>query len=319
MLTTEWLSGTLLPPLLDAVTSRLALDLWAYPDVRVLVVRRSARLAGVWAIPAEPMPGGWIARRSARVMPYAAPLLLDQHPQRRRDVMYALLTAVQAEASCIDLPMAPGFHDVTACGALGVIVEWRHTNVLDLNADWRRRYSATVRQHIRAARAAVIVRLSDSADGFTFSRALVQQTPGQVRSRKRFAQRCAEAGRVLCLTAISEATTVGQQLVLIDSSTGYLIHSWFDRNGPRGVPSLLTDTAADILHNRHSCAFLDLEGSVLPAVDYFMSGFGGAVTPYPYIYWHRQPHELVAMAIRGSSAGWPCAAPDAHDSKGIIR
>lgn len=319
MLTTEWLSGTPLPPFLDAVTPRLALALWAYSDVRMLVARRGGRLAGVWAIPAEPTPGGWIARRGARVLPYAAPLLLDQRPQRRRDVMHALLTAVQAEASCIDLPMAPGFHDVTACRALGMIVEWRHTNVLDLNADWRRHYSATVRQHIRAARAAVSVRLDDSADGFDFSRALTQQTPDQIRSRKRFAQRCAEASRVLCLTAINEATTVGQQLVLIDSSTGYLMHSWFDRNGPRGVPSLLTDIAAGILQERRSCAYLDLEGSVLPGVDYFMSGFGGAVIPYPYIYWHRQPRELVAMVIRGASVGWPCAAPDVHDSKGITR
>lgn len=203
--------------------------------------------------------------------------------------------------------MAPGFLDATVCRSLGMVVEWRHTNVVELNTAWRQRYSATVRQHIRAAQAAVIVHVDNVVDGFEFSRALVQQAPDQVRMRKRFAWCCAGQGRVLCLTATHGTAVVGQQLVLIDSTTGYLMHSWFERNGPRGVPSLLTDTAAAILQSRYSCTCLDLEGSVLPSIDYFMSGFGGAIAPYPYVYWHRERQVLGDMVINGALTGWPGA------------
>ncbi|MGH3936170.1 MAG: hypothetical protein ACRDS1_14535, partial [Pseudonocardiaceae bacterium] len=77
-----------------------------------------------------------------------------------------------------------------------------------------------------------------------------------------------------------------------------LLHSWFDREGPRGVPTLLIDTAAETL-SRLGCERLDLEGSVVPTVDYFMSGFGGATVPYPHVYWHRDVDVLTKILMDG--------------------
>jgi len=272
----------------------------AYPDTRTLIACRGDAVAAVWVLPISVDATGTHACRTARVLPYAAPVLLDGHPQRRRDVMVALLDAVRNACISLDLPMAPDFRDVTACRQLGMAVEWRHTHVLDLRASWRTGYSATVRQHLRVARAAVEVRL-DEVGRFRFDLALVGQTAEQVALRERFARWAAVRGAVTCLTAAGP-DTVGQHLILREAGTGVLLHSWFDRAGPRGVPTLLVDTAAETL-SRLGCEQLDLEGSVVPTVDYFMSGFGGAAVPYPYVYWHRDTDALAKMLVDGITGG----------------
>lgn len=212
----------------------------------------------------------------------------------------ALLDAVRDGCISLDLPMAPDFRDVTACRQLGMAVEWRHTHVLDLDASWRAGYTATVRQHLRTAQAAVKVHTSEVSK-FRFDLALVGQPADQVALRERFAHRASARGALTCLTAAGP-DTVGQHLILLEAGTGLLLHSWFDREGPRGVPTLLIDTAAETL-SRLGCQRLDLEGSVVPMVDYFMSGFGGATVPYPHVYWHRDIAVLTEILMDGITGG----------------
>ncbi|MGH3935273.1 MAG: hypothetical protein ACRDS1_09910, partial [Pseudonocardiaceae bacterium] len=252
---------------------------YAYPDTKTLIALRGNAVAAVWVLPISIDDTGAHARRVARVLPYAAPVLLDRHPQRRRDVMVALLDAVQDDCVSLDLPMAPDFRDVTVCRQLGMVVDWRHTHVLDLRGSWRAGYSAAVRQHLRTARATVKVRTSEVSQ-FRFDLALVGQSADQVALRERFAHRASARGALTCLTAAGP-DTVGQHLILQEAGTGFLLHSWFDREGPRGVPTLLIDATAETL-SCLGCERLDLEGSVVPTVDYFMSGFGGTIVPYPH-------------------------------------
>ncbi|MGH3941042.1 MAG: hypothetical protein ACRDTG_20865 [Pseudonocardiaceae bacterium] len=293
MIRTEWAPE---PPvdLSEEVVRAIETARYAYPYTKTLVALRGNAVVAVWVLPISVDGTGAHARRIARVLPYAAPVLFDQHPQRRRDVMVALLGSIREDCVSLDLPMAPDFHDVTACRQLGMAVEWRHTHVLDLRASWRAGYSATVRQHLRAAQAAVEVRTSE-VSRFRFDLALVGQSADQVALRERFARQASARGAVTCLTAASQGT-VGQHLILLEAGTGFLLHSWFDREGPRGVPTLLVDTAAETL-SRLGRERLDLEGSVVPTVDYFMSGFGGAIVPYPHVYWHRDVDVLTEILM----------------------
>jgi hypothetical protein len=270
----------------------------AFADTATLTAYRGARTVGVWTVPVD----GDHVRRAARVLPYAAPALHEQHPQRRRDMMRALLAALQERYSSLELPLAPGFHDVAACRPLGIAVEWRHTNVLALDGDWQAGYSSTVRQHVRVAAAAAEVSVGTELAGFRFDRALVAQDPEAMALRTRFARQADAQGAVTCLTAHQESRAVGQLLVLSAGETAYCMHSWFDRSGPCGVPSLLIDSAAAAMRATGHRA-LDLEGSVLPEVDYFMTGFGGTVTPYPHLYWHRESDSMTALLLDGISAG----------------
>lgn len=281
----------------SAAPDDAALVRQAFPETATMTAYRGEKAVGFWTFPVE----GAHVRRGARVLPYLAPTLTEPHPQRRRTAMEAMLSALQQRYDSLELPMAPGFHDVSACRDLGMAVEWRHTHILALAEDWRARYSATLRQQVRAA-AGVAVEVGSPLAAFRFDRALVAQSPDAVARRRAFAQWADRQGAVTCLTARQDERVVGQLLALAVGDTGYCMHSWFDRSGPRGVPSRLIDEAALALREK-GCRAFDLEGSVLPTVDYFMSGFGAEPTPYPYLYWHRDRDCMTALLMSGISAG----------------
>jgi hypothetical protein len=282
------------------IASRTTTPQYAYPETRTLTACRRGVIVGVWVVPISVDRTGVHARRFGRVLPYSAPMLLDRHPQKRRNVMVALLDTIRSGCVSMALPMEPGFNEVAGCRELGMAVEWRHTNVLDLKDSWRKEYTATVRQHLRAVRRTVVVDQCEVAE-FRFDLALVGQSAAQVALRERFAQWADTRGLIVCLKAMSP-DQVGQLLIMRESSTAVLMHSWFDRTGPRGVPTVLIDAAAEMLM-RMGFGRLDLEGSVIPTVDYFMRGFGGAAVPYPYVYWHRDVAALSDILMAGVRAG----------------
>jgi hypothetical protein len=246
----------------------------AYPHSATLAVLGGSRLMGVWIV------------REARTLPYSSPYIVAKHPQRRRDIMEAMLRELLARAVTINLPMAPRFHDVTMASHVGLCVDWRHTHEISLTSDsrWRQAYTAKLRNHIAFARRHVSLTTGRDAGGFDFGRALVEQTGHQVAIRRGFLHSLAsDGGSVFCSTALAKGKPVGQALAVCDLGVAYLFHSWFDREGPRGIPSLLIDSVAENARDLYGCDTLDLEGSVIEPVDYFMSGFGGAIAPYPLL------------------------------------
>jgi hypothetical protein len=300
VITVEW-ADRLPAALADDMTHMVETSRCAYPHSRILVAARRRGVAGVWVVPTDHDGEGWHARRADRALPYTAPVLLESHPQRRRDVMVQMLRLLQGTFTSLELPMTPGFRDATCCRQLGIAAEWRHTHILDLRGPWREGYSPTIKQHLRAAGASATCR-REEVDAFHFDRALVAQPESQRRSRREFAARAAATGAVTCLAAVAGHDVVGQALTLRAADTSILLHAWFERCGPRGIPTLLIDAAADSGH-RDGRRRLDLEGSVLPGVDYFMSGFGGETVPYPYLYWHRDPPRHTALIMGGIAAG----------------
>ena len=174
MLTVEW-AERLPPELTDEITRTAETIRCAYRRHRILVAARRCGVVGVWVVPTDNDDDGAHARRVSRALPYTAPALLENHPQRRRDVMVQMLRALQDTFVSLELPMAPGFRDVTGCRQLGIAAEWRHTHVLDLRIPWRERYSPTVRQHLRAAESSAAFR-REHVGAFRFDRALGAQS-----------------------------------------------------------------------------------------------------------------------------------------------
>lgn len=270
----------------------------AYQETRTLTAWRGRELAAIWILPLVQHGGLTHIERPVRTLPYASPHITATHPQRRREIMSALLQEIQTRARSIQLPMSPEFKDVTMARKLGILVEWRHTHEIPLTKDWRHSYTPKVRNHRNSAsKKATLSIEKDSAD-FDFGRGIVDQSPDQIELRRRFIQDLqANKISVTCLTATINGNRVGQALCVYHGYTAYMFHSWFDRQGPRGVPSLLIDSMAEIAH-REGCTTLDLEGSILETVDYFMSGFGGRISPYPFLYW---PAGLPHQSARGRS------------------
>lgn len=201
--------------------------------------------------------------------------------------MLAMVKCVQEQTSLIDLPLAPGFNEVTSCGEVGVEVAWRHTRQVPKGSDWRSSYSSKVRNQIRGASRAASVEISEGAAGFDFDRGLASGTTTDRTERAGFMNVLAKVATVRCVTASSAGTRVGQAALVADHGVVYLFHSWFHRSGPRGASSLIIDTAIELAFADLGAQVFDFEGSILPSVDYFMSGFGGRITPYPHLRWRR--------------------------------
>jgi hypothetical protein len=248
-----------------------------------VLVHRDASLVGLWFVPIACDESGIHARRDARLTPYCAPWLARAHPQRQRRVVTELLRSIQQHVDSIDLPMAPGFAEVTGCSELGVDAVWRHTRIMPREADWRRRYSPKARNQIRVGcRAAASIVVTAGPGAFDFDRGVVEDP----MVRARFAKALGAHARLRCLSAVDhDGFSLGQAMVVADTTTAYLFHSWFARTQVRGVPSALVDAAIAMSFEQLDVDEFDFEGSILPKVDEFMSGFGADVRPYPQLRW----------------------------------
>ncbi|GAA2640932.1 hypothetical protein [Streptomyces axinellae] len=275
--------------------SPLAVELYGRTLTTVCRTRRGST-AGAWVCPldvADEEDGGGqpAARRAFRLLPYASPWVdPGLHPVERHRAVVSLLGAVMERVSAVELPLDPCFGEPAALAEAGIEVLCRHTRWLDLrdSKDHRERYLPTARNHLRAAARRLRVRAVEPAE-FDFSRAVVGQPEAAVSARRRAGLRLGWAGEaVRCLAAVdADGGCHGQVFVLRDEGVTVLMHSWFDRAGPRGAASLLVDAAIEEAVRDPRIDAFDFEGSVIPSIDRFMAGFGARARAYGQLRWHR--------------------------------
>ncbi|MCS0636933.1 hypothetical protein NX801_14945 [Streptomyces sp. LP05-1] len=296
-------SDTVSPETYAEIVTSLPVPVWNSPlavelygnTLNVVCRSRRGRTAGVWVCPLDAEGEGAgepAARRGFRLLPYASPWVdPGLHPVDRHRTVVSLVAAVMERVTAIDLPMDPRFGEVAALAEAGAEALCRHTRMLDLrdDKDPRESYVPKVRNHLRAAGREVDVDRA-GPESFDFSRAVVGQPEAAVAARRRSGLRLGrdQDGTVHCLAATDrEGVCRGQVFVLRCDGADVLMHSWFDRTGPRGVPSLLVDAAvARAVRDPGTDAF-DFEGSVIPSIDHFMTGFGARAHAYPQLLWRR--------------------------------
>jgi hypothetical protein len=274
---------------LSALEEQVPVQVWnsslaaaVYGNVIILAcTSTSGAPAGLWVCPVDEQEA---ARRAYRLLPYASPWIDPQlHPAVRRRVASSLLDELLGLVSDVDLPMDPGFRDVAGFLAHEVTAVFRHTRVLDLGqgADWRTGYRPSVRNHVRAARTRVKVVPAEERS-FAFDRAVKGQDDDAVRARTASGRALAASGwPTFCLSAVGpDGANHGQVFVVRNVGCAILLHSWFDRRGPRGVPSLLVEEAIGRAKQRWGICAFDFEGSLLPSIDQFMAGFGAEAVGY---------------------------------------
>ncbi|MEU2360446.1 hypothetical protein ACIQCG_08815 [Streptomyces noursei] len=289
-------TDTVSPDELDKAVAGLPVQVWNAPTAAELygqtlnlVCRtRGGRTAGAWVVPLD--DGGTAARRPFRLLPYASPWVDPElHPVDRHRAVLSMTQALMDRVESAEIPMDPRFGEAAALAEAGAELLCRHTRVLELHADRdpRTGYVATARNHIRAAAREHTVRTAP-LDAFDFSRAVVGQPPDAVAARRRSGLRVGGVEPALCLAATDpDGTCRGQVFVLLCDGAAVLMHSWFDRAGARGVPSLLVDEAIAWAGRQPGTDVFDFEGSVLPGVDRFMTGFGARACAYPQLRWRR--------------------------------
>lgn len=265
-----------------------------------VVARRGHDVVGTWLVPVDDAGGATLARREVRALPYAAPRLIDGDRARRRNVWLALLRWLQAATAGIELPLAPDFVDLGAVAEVGGFLEARQTHLVENVRAYVAAHSSRHRNHLGAARRDVVVRWHSEVEGFRFDAAVVGVREDHVSVRRRLAAVLARRGECRILDAERDGQLVGQALVI--GSAGYTIvmHSWFDRDcGARGITSLLIDEIVRAELGAGRACTVDLEGSVLAAVDTFMDGTGARPAPYAIVYWYPDRGEIL-RALAGS-------------------
>jgi hypothetical protein len=256
-----------------------------YGSVVILACTESSgALAGLWVCPVD---GGGAARRPFRLLPYASPWIDSKlHPAVRHRVARALLSALCSEVSLVDLPMSPEFRETAGFLAAGASAAFRHTRALNIGSlpAWREGYLPATRNHVRAARAVITVACTSEAE-FDFWQAIKGQDTTAVKARKAAGLSLgASDWPTFCLSAIDgDGTCRGQVLAVRSLDAAILLHSWFDRDGPRGVPSLLVDEAISLARTEWAVSVFDFEGSVIASIDQFMAGFGAEAIGYAQV------------------------------------
>ncbi len=277
---------------IGALVSNLPVQVWnsasavrAYGRVLGLTCRfRSGAVVGAWVCPLDDDGDGRVAaRRPARLLPYASPwIAADLHPSAAHRVVVSLVRELLRHVDSMELPMAPGFGEVAALLECGVDAPSRHTRVLSTTdlAQVRAGYLPQVRNHIRAASPRYTIE-SFRPDRFDFSRSVVHQSTEAAAARRRAGLSISKEHPALCLSAVDDGGTLrGQVFVLRMGDSAVLMHSWFDRAGLRGVPSLLVDDAIARSAEGWGSTIFDFEGSVIPTIDRFMAGFGARSAAY---------------------------------------
>ncbi|WEH36590.1 hypothetical protein PZB75_26500 [Streptomyces sp. AM 4-1-1] len=283
---------------LAEIVRTLPVHVWNSPSaaevygrtLNIVCRTRRSSTAGVWVCPLDEDDGGPAARRAYRLLPYVSPWTDPAlHPVDRHRTVVSMAAAVMERVYSIDLPMDPRFSEVAALAELGAEVRCRHTRLLALDGakEPRQSYVPTARNHIRAAARRHSVAGVPPED-FDFSRAIVGQSDAAVAERRRAGLRLSRDHPCLCLAALDQGGVCrGQVFVLECDDAAVLMHSWFDREGARGVPSLLVDAAVEAAVRDPGISTFDFEGSVIPSIDHFMTGFGARACAYPHLRWRR--------------------------------
>ncbi len=258
-----------------------------YENSLYLVALRGGVINGAWTIPIMTAANGKkMAKRSYRLLPYAAPILFGATSLARRFTMELLFLELTRHVEFIALPLSPNLFDISILQNHGVLVEWRHTHTLD--ASWAvRPLPPKISNQLRHAKLNLQLERSQMPDGFFFERAVTNEGDLGIQRRAEFARSLLETGEGYYWSAFHKNELVGQSFVAMDGKTHYLLHTWSLKNKVRGVSTALVDAAArECFLGGMDCS-LDLEGSVLPGVDEFFYGFHGKITPYGFLLWSR--------------------------------
>lgn len=259
-----------------------------YPCVDYLVISHGNDLKAIWAVPIN--DEGTAVERICRILPYHSPIIMSQNNLKRRSYLSILFSYLTEKYKKISLPFDPDYTDLAILAAHKAFIEWRHTHVAD--SDWLAlELPSKVKNHYYHAIRNVKIR-QISVDKFCFDKAIVNQDHRSMKLRKRLASLVFKRKMAFCLRAEKEGIAHGEIFIAMDERRAYLLHSWFERRGIRGVPTALIISAIKNALEKYRRMEFDIEGSVIPSVDKFFSSFNFKIVPYAHVHWNNNSVKL---------------------------
>lgn len=251
-----------------------------YGAVDVYLVRRRSRLLACWPVPvSSTADGDLVAARSYRLLPYTGPSIASGDGLRRFAAHDLLASEVGRRYDTIDLPLTPEPDDLIPYVSRGVTPVWRTTYHLPTGVDLPERASAMTRRALRSAVGRLEVS-RDPATAFDLSLGLGARDAEELSARSRIVRKMGEGSRAVTIAAYEDGVLTGQLLAARDGESGYLLHSWYRHESPRGVSALMISAAFEWACEEARLRYFDLYGSVLYGVARFYASFGAVVRPY---------------------------------------
>jgi hypothetical protein len=236
-------------------------------------------------------------------LPYTHILFGAAHPKRMREAIACVADWCADQLDSVTVPLGPDDTTLGPFAVAGMLIEWRHTYVLDTQDPLSKRLSASARNHLHHAAQTVDVVIHTGPGEFAADRAIVDEGDGAKAIRTNLARSLLASGCAVVVCAAQSGTVVGEYFLAWDDRRAYLLHSWFEREGPRGIPTLLMVRTWEWVREHLPVRTLDLEGSVIEGVDRYFSSFGARPVPYGFLHWHRSRSELVRDVLETVDRG----------------
>ncbi len=280
----------------------LKLPVWAsakttnyYEKRKILSVWKGHKLEAIYTIPLMKDNNRIIVDRKFRFFPYVSPIIFENDNIKRREIVTILFKYIVDNYDVLSIPLSPEFKDIAPIQALGIFVECWHTHTLKSELTIEKMPSR-LKNHIKNAEKQIKIVVDTKFENYNFEKAIKGPT-NEINIRKESAINIIKQKKGFLVTGIDKETgeKMGAIMIAYDRRWAYLLHSWRDKNAPRGTIPLLIKTATEICFKEKEIKVFDFEGAVIQNIDIFFSGFNAQITTYPYLYWAKDKSEYIKL------------------------
>lgn len=277
---------------------KLELPIWSsskntiyYEDRLILTAWKGDELKGVFNVPIKKENNIEIVDRGLRFFPYASPIIFETDNIKRREITLLMFKYLVDNYNKISLPLFPEFKDIAPIQSLGIFTECWHTHTLteELKIE---NVSSRLRNHINNALKQIDIVVDEDYENYSYDKAIKGPKAEQdIRSKSGI--NLIKNGNGFFVTGIDKKTgkKMGGIMIAYDKDWAYLLHSWRDKDAPRGIIPALIQKATQISFNEKKVRIFDFEGAVIQNIDIFFSGFNANITTYPYLFWAKDRKE----------------------------
>ena len=277
---------------------KLMLPIWAsakttlyYEDRIIITAWKGTELKGIFNVPVKKENDIIIVDRGLRFFPYASPIIFETDNMKRRKITLLMFKYLVDNYNKISLPLFPNFKDIAPIQSLGIFVECWHTHTLKEKLDINN-VTSRLRNHINNALKLIDVVVDEKYDDYNFEKA-IKGLKEEIDIRTKSGINLIKNKNGFFVTGIDKNTgrKMGGIMVAYDKDWAYLLHSWRDKDAPRGIIPVLILKGIQISFDEKKVNTFDFEGAVIQNIDIFFSGFNANITTYPYLFWAKDEEE----------------------------
>ena len=287
---------------LEKLENKIDLPIWAsskttlyYEERKVLSIWSGENIKAIYLLPIMKYKNQYIVDRKFRFFPYVSPIIFEKDNVKRKEIVLILFKYIKEHFYSISIPLFPEFKDIAPIQSLGIFVFFWHTHTLkkELSMD---NMTSKLKNHIRNAERKIDIIIDQDYNNYNFEKA-IKGPETEIDIRRKSGINLVKNGNGFFVTGVDKETKkkFGAIMIAYDKKWAYLLHSWRDKDAPRGIIPFLIKRATEISFREKKVETFDFEGAVIQNIDNFFSGFNAEITTYPYLYWSKDKDLYVKL------------------------